>query len=259
MPAVLRYLQEKYRQNLAIFSCSVSDDDYIKIAPQIELLERLAEVENNVFTVFDMNRKNYLLKSYGFKRMLGYSTAEDLENDDMELFLQLIHPADLPFVLETQNKVHEFFRCLPVDEKKDYKLVYDFRVKNTSGVYMHFLHQLVVLEQDATGSSWLLLVVTNLISEKAQDIVPRRRMIHLKTGNLFLFRDDDEFQSKKLLTRRETEVLGLITQGLDSQQIAGHLFISVNTVNNHRQKILRKTKTGNTTQAILYCKKLGII
>jgi DNA-binding NarL/FixJ family response regulator len=65
--------------------------------------------------------------------------------------------------------------------------------------------------------------------------------------------------SDKLLTDRETEVLKLISQGLDSHDIAERLFISVNTVNNHRQKILSKTRTKNATQALLYAKKVGII
>lgn len=65
--------------------------------------------------------------------------------------------------------------------------------------------------------------------------------------------------SDKLLTDRETEVLKLFSQGLDSHDIAERLFISVNTVNNHRQKILSKTRTENTTQALLYAKKVGII
>ena len=59
--------------------------------------------------------------------------------------------------------------------------------------------------------------------------------------------------------KRETEILSLIACGYDSKNISDKLFISINTVNNHRQNILRKTKTENTTQALLYCKRLGII
>jgi DNA-binding CsgD family transcriptional regulator len=74
-----------------------------------------------------------------------------------------------------------------------------------------------------------------------------------------LFNSDDEGTPDRLLTKRETEVLGLIARGLDSQNISERLFISVNTVNNHRQNILRKTGTENTPQTLLYAKRLGII
>jgi DNA-binding CsgD family transcriptional regulator len=191
--------------------------------------------------------------------MLGYTKQDDIENDEMELFHRIIHPDDLPFVLETENKAFHFFKNLPAFEKKDYKLVYDFRVKNTAGVYMRFIHQFVVLEQDKFGKSWLVLIVTDLIAERATNDKPQRRMINLKTGKLHLFNNDDEFNSDTLLTKRETEILGLVAQGLNSQDISERLFISVNTVNNHRQNILSKTRTENTTQALLYAKRVGII
>lgn len=254
----LTQLDAKHKQNADSHICAVTEDDYDRIAPYIRLLERVSEIEKSTMTVFDMHRKHYLLKSTKFKEMLGYTNQEDMDNDDMELFHKVIHPDDLPFVLETENMAHAFFNDLPVSEKKDYKMVYDFRVKNTTGIYMRFIHQFAVLEQDRNGKSWLVLIITDLISERAQSSPLQRRMINMQTGKLYLFNDDD-FKLDKLLTDREIEVLRLISQGLDSQNIASRLFISVNTVNNHRQRILSKTKTENTTQALLYAKKMGII
>ncbi len=255
----LSQLSKKHKQNAYAHICAVNDDDYDRITPYIRLLERVSEIEKSTMTVFDMHRKRYLLKSSKFKEMLGYTDPEDFKNDDMELFHKIIHPADLPFVLETENMAHAFFNDLPVSEKKDYKMVYDFRVRNTSGIYMRFIHQFAVLEQDRFGKSWLVLIITDLISERAQSTPLQRRMINMQTGKLHLFNDDYNFKSDKLLTDRETEVLRLISQGLDSRNIADMLAISVNTVNNHRQRILGKTKTENTTQALLYAKKAGII
>lgn len=255
----LKQLKIKYKQNLESHRCAVTDEDYKRFEPQKELLKRLSEIENSTLTIFDMDKNKYLLKSPGFKKMLGYTNQDDMENDDMELFHQIIHPDDLWFVLETENKAFQFFKNLPVHEKKDYKLVYDFRVKNTAGVFMRFIHQFVVLEQDKSGKSWLVLILTDLIAEKATNSKPQRRMINIKTGKLHLFNNNEKFNSDTPLTKRETEVLGLIAQGLDSRHISERLFISVNTVNNHRQNILRKTRTENTTQALFYAKRVGII
>jgi hypothetical protein len=198
-------LNIKHRQNADSHICAVTEEDYKRLEPMIELLRRVSEVENSTLTVFDMHRKSYLLKSSKFKKLLGYSKPEDLGYNDMELFHKIIHPDDLPFVLETENMTHAFFYNLPASEKKDYKMVYDFRVKNTSGIYMRFIHQFAVLEQDRLGKSWLVLIVTDLISERALSTPLQRRMINIKTGKLCLF--DDEFKSDKLLTDRETEVL----------------------------------------------------
>jgi len=42
------------------------------------------------------------------------------------------------------------------------------------------------------------------------------------------------------LSKREKEILKLILQGKKSKEIAGKLFLSVNTVNTHRRNILKK-------------------
>ena len=47
------------------------------------------------------------------------------------------------------------------------------------------------------------------------------------------------------ITTREAEVLHLVCQGKSSRQIAGLLFISIKTVENHRYNLLRKTSSKN--------------
>jgi DNA-binding CsgD family transcriptional regulator len=44
-----------------------------------------------------------------------------------------------------------------------------------------------------------------------------------------------------------------------SRKIADELFLSVNTVNNHRQNILEKTNTENIAEAIRYAISLGLM
>ncbi|MET0634663.1 MAG: LuxR C-terminal-related transcriptional regulator [Chitinophagaceae bacterium] len=60
-----------------------------------------------------------------------------------------------------------------------------------------------------------------------------------------------EINNRKL-SIRETEVLGLIMQGLTNTQIADKLFISFETVRSHRKNILEKTGASNTASLINY-------
>jgi DNA-binding CsgD family transcriptional regulator len=259
MRSDLNWLLRNENQDTDSQSCGVTEDDYLKFETNLNLLKRLSEVENSIFSVLDLKTGNYLLKSSRFTSLLGYSGLEDPESDDLELFHGIIHPEDLPFVLDTEYEAFFFYKNLPVSEKKDYKLVYDFRVKSIKGVYMRIMHQFVILEQDRSGKSWLALLVTDILSEVATDDKPQRRMLNIRTGKLYFFHEDEKSTSGKLLTKRETEVMGLIAQGFDSQNISDKLFISVNTVNNHRQNILSKTRSANTTQALLYAKTIGIV
>jgi DNA-binding NarL/FixJ family response regulator len=68
-----------------------------------------------------------------------------------------------------------------------------------------------------------------------------------------------ERRKKTILSSREIEVLGLVSRGFVSKEIANKLFVSVNTVNNHRQNILEKINAANTSEAVTYARNLGLL
>ncbi|MNG27472.1 Oxygen regulatory protein NreC [compost metagenome] len=51
-------------------------------------------------------------------------------------------------------------------------------------------------------------------------------------------------------SKREIDIIKLIAEGLDNTKIADTLFISVNTVKQHRKNILKKSNSKNTAQLI---------
>ena len=60
----------------------------------------------------------------------------------------------------------------------------------------------------------------------------------------------DDFLPRQRLTKREMEVLNLITQALNNKQIGEQLFISDQTVGVHRKNIMRKLGVSNTAGLI---------
>ena len=62
----------------------------------------------------------------------------------------------------------------------------------------------------------------------------------------------------ELLTSRETDVLGLLAQGLSNREIAEHLVISDATVRTHVSSLLAKLHLTSRTQAALYALREGI-
>ena len=60
------------------------------------------------------------------------------------------------------------------------------------------------------------------------------------------------------LTERETEVLGLVADGLTSRQIATRLGLSHRTVENHVQSTLRKLHLHNRIELVRYAISQGL-
>jgi len=82
-------------------------------------------------------------------------------------------------------------------------------------------------------------------------------MMNVKTKQVHHF-EESEGKNTSLFTRREREVVDLLALGLESDAIAERLFISVNTVNNHRQRIISKAGARNTTEVLLFTKMIGM-
>ncbi|HKX84186.1 MAG TPA: response regulator transcription factor [Pyrinomonadaceae bacterium] len=61
------------------------------------------------------------------------------------------------------------------------------------------------------------------------------------------------------LSKREYEVLELISHGLSNQEIAEKLFVSTSTVKTHVSNVLAKLDASRRTQAIRRAKELRII
>lgn len=65
--------------------------------------------------------------------------------------------------------------------------------------------------------------------------------------------------SYELLTTREREILQLIAEGKANKDVAGHLNLSLHTVETHRTRILQKLNLHSVPELILYAVRKGII
>jgi DNA-binding CsgD family transcriptional regulator len=238
-------------------TCTLSELDYAGVKAIGNSILRLSELENTTLAIYDTHRQNYLVTRWKFDHEI-LCQPEKGEELSPDFFWRLTHPDDLRFVMDAEVCAYQFICSLPVEERKDYKLVLDYRLKNRESHYIRFTKQSMVLEMDKYGAIWLVLVLFDLVSGEESKEQPHRMLVNIKTSKQYLLNDDD-CSSGKLFTRREKEILQLLAQGLDSVDIAKRLFLSVCTVNNHRSNIMQKANAKNIAQALLYAKRLGMI
>ncbi|MDX1408491.1 MAG: helix-turn-helix transcriptional regulator, partial [Saprospiraceae bacterium] len=69
----------------------------------------------------------------------------------------------------------------------------------------------------------------------------------------------DRPQHTPSLSRRELQILNLITQEMTNTEIAEHLFISINTVDSHRRNIMSKLGVRNTAGMVRVAMERGLL
>jgi NarL family two-component system response regulator LiaR len=73
------------------------------------------------------------------------------------------------------------------------------------------------------------------------------------------FTTDEKALMKTGISNRELEVLQLMATGQSNQEIAGQLFVSLNTVKTHTSNLFIKLDVKRRTQAVDKARKLGLV
>ncbi len=105
--------------------------------------------------------------------------------------------------------------------------------------------------------SELVTAMNTVLQDKiylSPDISDTVVMGYLKGGS-----DKSTLSDKEALTSREREVLKLVAEGYKNREMAELLFISVKTVEKHRENIKRKLNLANTSSMIAYAMDHGLI
>ena len=79
----------------------------------------------------------------------------------------------------------------------------------------------------------------------------------LYNQSFFMWGEEDATMMKEAeggLSKREKEIVSLITKGFTSQEIADAINLSVLTINTHRRNILRKLNLKNTAMMVQYAR-----
>jgi DNA-binding NarL/FixJ family response regulator len=109
-----------------------------------------------------------------------------------------------------------------------------------------------------SGSEELLRGVKSVA--KGQKFICPETASKLKNLTEFLSGIEPDLKSRhETFSRREREILELLSQGKTSREIGDHLFISERTVESHRKNMIEKANVNNTVELIAYSYSLGLI
>jgi len=189
---------------------------------------------NAFIFIFDVdNLKPLWINKYFYTKM-GY-TNKDLRTLNKEDFLALFHPKSLPVFL---NRIKHLLK----NTKDDVKTVYQLKTKNNDWIYMLISSR--VFEKNEDGSiKYLIGYASEVNSSELKHHLKEMTRLKRKCDNLSLINN---------LSRREFDIIRLISHGFTDKEISSRLNISIHTTKTHRKRIIQKLEVKNTAELVKF-------
>lgn len=199
---------------------------------------QINEVDNSLDPVGMVN----IFSNEASLKALGYSKDELMELGPRFLS-EVLHEDDLKVVVDDMKNSKNL-----IDSEV---VVHTFRTRLKNGDYIWTLVKSKVFRRNPDGTPSHFL---NWIVDLSSDMQANPQI-----GDLI--KEVHRSQNKVLLvniSRRESEVLALIAEGLSAKKISEKLNISILTVDTHRKNLLRKLRLPNIAALATFSAAMGI-
>lgn len=175
--------------------------------------------------------------------------------------LATIHPDDIEFVIKAEAFLTKFFYEKVGREKLlSYKISYSHRAKFKNGEYALINHQALMLTMDDKGGYGKSLNIHTRIDHLSNHNTYKISLIGLNGEPSYMnISLEDEGKNKIEFSKREIDIIRLISEGRNNESIGLELSISPLTVKKHRSNILEKAECSNSAQLIKNCIQQGIL
>jgi DNA-binding CsgD family transcriptional regulator len=200
-------------------------------------------------------------KAGGSVEQLTPYTAAELMNSPApdELMIAAIHPDEREICYSFVGEFSAYVSNLPPERrnKQSINLYMRIRQKDNSYKWMNVQFPFTLLDEHGKEKGGLI-VYTDLSHTDVQLTAPEMMIIDSSNGEMLRFKGAEasvdpvkNLQNKiKGLTKRQAQILYLISKGKASKQIAAELKIAKNTVENHRQRMLKKFEAKSSIELI---------
>jgi len=249
-------VEEIFFKFLSQYKFDEKNLDYSILDRHILALQTLSTIGNSGISVFDVSKRQVVFYSSNFGAQLGYFPS-DYREAGQQFFEERIHPEDKLKLSHLGVSTLKLYNSLSSDEKINYKQVNEYRMLNAQNKYVRLIEQYQILELDKTGQLWLLLSFVDLSPNQEEFNGIKSQLLNFRTGKIIPLEASQKVQYE--LTKRETEILRLVKDGLLSKEISNKLAISLHTVNTHRQRFLEKLGANNSFEAIMFASKFGLL
>jgi DNA-binding CsgD family transcriptional regulator len=235
-----------------------SSYDYGIVKYYTRVAEALSQLAYHSIYLIDYYKRAFLYVSENPLFLCGKS-AHQVMQAGYSFYLKNVPFDDLKLLLEINEAGFYFYNKIPLDERTDYSIAYDFRLKQPNGHLMLINHKLAPLVLEPSGNIWIALCLVSLSSNNKPGNIVIKNTKEQKIFEYDLALKKWNEQKIVKLNNQEKEILMLACQGQTVQRIAKELYLSVDTIKFHKKNLFKKLKADSISEAILAAINIGII
>lgn len=246
----LEILGEWEKENLAFMEHEESE-----IAWNIEFAQKM--FPNWIVLVCQAGHARLKFISENCHDFLGYKAQSFFSLRAEDYYADFIHPEDQENVGLCFEYMIDRWKEHSKDDPTDLRFVLNYRFKHSNGTWLHLQEEKFVIKSRKGKLIPVTLLkdispTTNFSQVKIEMLRHTKQKV-VKTDVYVPFVPDTK------VTQRELTIIGLISEGFRNKEIAEKLFISINTVKNHRRNLFKKTRVRNSLQLINYAQSVNLL
>jgi DNA-binding CsgD family transcriptional regulator len=229
----------------------ISEEDQKQAINYLESIDAFARTTYKSLYVIDYKEKGFDYVSDNPLFLCG-NTAEEVKKMGYAFYFKHVIETDLNLLLKINTVGFDFYEKIPLEERKDYTISYDFHLINKKGEKTLINHKMTPLFMTEEGKLWKAIAIVSLSSENDSGNI---KMTNRKDNKVLHYNLEGGFWKEiqaVILTNREKEILQYSTRGYTINQVAEAIFVSPDTVKFHRKKLFEKLEVTNISEAIAY-------
>ena len=223
--------------------------DYSLVNEYIRSAEAFSRSSYQSVYIIDYFRQNFLYVSPNPMFLCGLS-PEQMKELGYRFYLGYVPEDEQPMLLTLNKAGFAFYNDIPVDERKDWYISYDFHILN-EGRKILVNHKLTPLALTSDGRIWLALCVVSAATHTDGGHIEMHRT---GTSEFFEYNISSRRWNRRQmpsLSDGEKSVLTLSIQGYTMSEIADKICLSPDTIKKYRKRIFEKLDVRNISEAIV--------
>jgi DNA-binding CsgD family transcriptional regulator len=217
------------------------------------LVNTIASVSGVIYQslyVVDYLRQKFLYVSDNPLFLCG-NTADEVKKMGFQYYFRNVPEKEQGMMTELNRAGFYFLNQIPVSERTDYAMGYDFHLLNgTHQMLVH--HQITPLMLLNAGEVWLAACAVSLSSHSnAGNLIMRK----IGQADFWEYAFDDHAWHMNVgakLNVREKNILSLSARGYTVPEIADKLHVSQETIKTNKKNLFEKLDVENIVEALIF-------